>query len=81
MDHYEHLIFNMDMVVANFVSDDASVFLSNGDGAFTPEANYGTGLDPYSVALGDVNGDSKLDMVLVNQSTNRVSILINIFTP
>lgn len=56
-------------------------FLNNGDGTFTTQATYGAGPDPFSVALGDVNGDNKIDMVLVNQSTNNVSILINIFTP
>ena len=41
------------------------VLLGNGDGTFQPPINYDPGgLGPSAVAIGDVNGDGKLDLVI-----------------
>ena len=37
---------------------------------------FDTGLNPYSVAIGDLNGDGKLDLVTANGSFNGVSVLL-----
>jgi len=43
------------------------VLLGNGDGTFQAAASYGSGgLGAFSVAVGDVNGDGKLDVVVAN---------------
>jgi|SRR5579859_84617 len=59
-----------DLVVTNFYSDTVGVLLGNGNGTFQPVVTYGTagsgGSNPYSVAVADVNGDGKPDLVVVN---------------
>ena len=64
-----------DLAVANFVSNNTSVLLGNGDGTFQPEANFAAGTNPASVAIGDVNGDGKADLAVANQGGN-VSVLL-----
>jgi len=44
-----------------------SVLLGNGDGTFQPAVSYDTGADSArSVAIGNLNGDGKLDLVVAN---------------
>jgi hypothetical protein len=44
-----------------------SVFIGNGDGTFQPAAVYGSdGYAALSVAIGDVNDDGKLDVLVAN---------------
>jgi hypothetical protein len=48
-----------------------SVLLGNGDGTFQSPVSYSSGwLVAESVAVGDVNGDGKPDMVVANSSTS-----------
>lgn len=47
-----------------------------GTGNFGNAANYGTNVHPESIALGDLNGDGKLDLVASNRSSSTVSILL-----
>jgi len=51
-----------------------TVFLANPDGSLKPGANYGTSGAYQGVAVGDFNGDSKLDIAAVNQSNGGVQI-------
>jgi hypothetical protein len=57
-----------DLVVPNYNSDDVSVLISNHDGTFKPAVNYSGSLStiftPTQVALGDFNGDGKLDVAI-----------------
>ena len=39
---------------------------SKGDGTFQAKQSFGTGGSPYSVAVGDLNGDGKSDLVTEN---------------
>ena len=38
--------------------------------------SYGAGTVPYSVAVGDFNGDGKLDLAVANEGSNNVSVLL-----
>jgi hypothetical protein len=43
-----------------------SVLLNEGNGSFRPKRDYRTGRGPNSVAMGDLNGDRKLDLATAN---------------
>jgi hypothetical protein len=53
-----------------------SILLGNGDGTFQPHVEYATGLAPISVNPTDLNGDGKLDLVVVNDQDNSISVLL-----
>jgi FG-GAP-like repeat len=38
--------------------------------------DYGSGGSPWSIAIGDVNGDGKLDLASGNYSSNTVSVFL-----
>ena len=52
-----------------------SILLGNGDGTFQPANNLVAGKNPSSIAVGDFNGDGRVDIVTVN-SDNTVSALL-----
>ena len=63
-----------DLVVANYCASGScangtvGVLLGNGDGTFQSAVTYGSGgTDAYSVAVADVNGDGKPDLLVANR--------------
>ena len=62
--------------MANAGSNNVSVFLGKGDGTFQTAVEYSAASSPTSVAVGDFNGDGKLDLAAANQVSNNVSILL-----
>lgn len=44
-----------------------SILLGKGDGTFQPAVEYSAGQSPNSLAIGDFNGDGKLDLAVANQ--------------
>ena len=72
----------LDLAVANLNSNSVSVLLNTiAPGAatpnFSPKQNFPTGAGPVSVAVGDLNGDGRLDLVVANFNSNNVSVLLN----
>lgn len=68
-----------DLAVVNRSSNNVSILLGNGDGTFTPATGspitVGTG--PVAIAAGDLNGDARPDLAIVNQTVNSLTILLN----
>ena len=59
-----------DVVVGCYVSGSVGVLLGKGDGTFQPVVTYGSGGVPASgVAVADLNGDGKADIVTTNCDT------------
>jgi hypothetical protein len=54
------------------------VLLGKGDGTFAAAVAYAVGRDPRVVAIGDLNGDGKLDLAVANFGTYDVSVLLNV---
>jgi len=61
---------------ASFQGGVVSVSLGNGNGTFGPRQSFPAGNNPGSVALGDLNGDGKLDVAVANVNSNNVSVLL-----
>jgi len=53
-----------------------SILLGNGDGTFQPHVDYALGTRPISVAVGDLNGDGKLDLAVANNLDSTLSVLL-----
>jgi hypothetical protein len=72
---------NLDMVVAKSpesseADSSLGVFLGKGDGTFAAMVEYPTGGGSQSLALGDLNGDGRLDVATTNFTTSTVSVLL-----
>ncbi|MEP6524884.1 DUF4347 domain-containing protein, partial [Microcoleus vaginatus DQ-U2] len=71
---------NLDLAVANPLSDAngdfVSIRLGTGTGTFGNPTNFGQGINPRSIAAGDFNGDSRLDLATAPLSGNNLSILL-----
>src|SRR5262249_39511704 len=65
-----------DLAVVNEGSNTVSILLGNGDGTFRPKTDFATGTQPWGLAVGDFNGDGKLDLVVANRGANSLSILL-----
>ncbi len=47
---------------------------------YKPKVDFATATNPLSVAIGDLDGDGKPDLVVANSNSNTVSVLRNTFT-
>src|SRR5207237_7709294 len=65
---------HLDLAVADYLSDNVSVLLGNGDGTFYPTQSVGAA-GPASVAVGDFNGDGVQDLAVAECDTASVSVL------
>lgn len=70
---------NLDVVTANYGSNNLSVLLGSASGALGAPTNLavGAGTEPYGVVLADFNGDGRLDIASANRGTNNISIFLN----
>ena len=69
---------NLDLAVANEGYQTVTILLGDGQGGFREAANspVSVGLNPYSIAVGDFNGDGNSDLAVANNGSGTVTILL-----
>jgi hypothetical protein len=69
---------NPDLAVVDAADANVTILLGNGQGGFTPAAGspFAVGLLPFSIAVGDLNNDGKLDLVTGNFNSDSVTVLL-----
>ena len=68
----------LDLAVSNGPLNNVAILLNNGNGYFYITSSFSTGpfSNPNSIAVGDFNNDSRLDLAIVNSGQNNVGILL-----
>ena len=62
----------MDIVVANFGSNNIGIFLGRGNGTFSNQTTYQTGTNPYSIVVDDFDNDFIPDIIVANYGSNNL---------
>ena len=70
----------LDLAVAEAAGNSVGVLIGNGDGTFQPALDNLTevGSSPLAVAIGDVNGDTFADIVVAEQTTDKVGVFLGL---
>jgi hypothetical protein len=69
-----------EIAVAGYSAGKVSIFKNTctpGTISFLPKKDYSVGIEPLSVAIGDLDGDGKPDLAVTNYYSNSVSFLRN----
>jgi len=74
----------LDLVFPSVLSNTVSVYRNTsipGAISFAARSDFSTGTNPYSVAIADLDGDGKPDMVVANFLSNTISLFKNTSSP
>jgi hypothetical protein len=66
-----------DSNIITCASNTVSVLFGNGDGTFQPKVNYQTGNGPQTAGVGDLNGDGKADLVVVDWVDQSLDVMLS----
>lgn len=69
---------NLDVAVANLLSNDVTILLGDGNGSFPITSTYNVGDKPRSIITTDFNSDNHLDLAIANRDDNSISILLGV---
>ena len=68
---------NLDVILTDDSNNSVTVLLGDGAGDFSSQTTFGLvdGESPVAIAVGDIDGDGKLDLVTANQASSNLTIL------
>ncbi|CAF1562361.1 unnamed protein product [Rotaria sp. Silwood1] len=68
----------MDIVVANYGTNNLGILLGYSNGSFATMTTYSTGFEsnPYYVTVADLNNDNQIDIISVNHGSNNIGIFL-----
>lgn len=68
----------LDIAVANMYNNNISLFFGNGNGSFSAQTTVSTGRNsnPYSISVSDFNVDGYIDIVVDNDGSRTIGILL-----
>ncbi|CAF1020117.1 unnamed protein product [Adineta ricciae] len=66
----------LDIIVANYQTNNVGIFFNNGNGTFRNQMTYSTGTKsgPYYIAVNDLNNDTYMDIVVANYLVDNIGI-------
>ncbi|CAF4556084.1 unnamed protein product, partial [Rotaria socialis] len=67
----------LDIIVANYGSNNVGVLLNIGNGSFAAQTTYPAGTGPAFVPAADVDGDGKPDIIVTNYGSKNIGVLLN----
>ena len=68
---------DMDIIVANWMTDSLSILLNNGDATFQEPIQYPAGDAPASLYTADFNDDTYDDLAVANRNSNDLLVYMN----
>ncbi|CAF1259931.1 unnamed protein product [Rotaria sordida] len=68
----------MDLAIANYGTNNVGILLGTSNSTFANQITFSTGPNshPYSLAVGHLNDDAKLDIAIANYGNNSVGVLL-----
>ena len=67
----------LDLAVANFLDNEVTIFMNDGQGGFVEAGSIPVGDHPTAIAVGDFTGDGRDDLAVANAFSDNVTILLS----